>query len=58
MAVEDATASSELEWVVPVWLSRSELLLGPPQLKRLADTNVLLVGLGGVGSFAAEFMVR
>jgi tRNA A37 threonylcarbamoyladenosine dehydratase len=27
-------------------------------LQRLSDTNILLVGLGGVGSFAAEFLAR
>lgn len=40
------------------WLSRSELLLGKDNLEILSKANVLLVGLGGVGSFAGEFLVR
>lgn len=40
------------------WLSRSELLLGSDGLDRLAAAHVLVVGLGGVGSFAAEFLAR
>ena len=58
----DNTAPSEAAgaaaWAAPEWLSRSELLYGTPQLQRLAVTNVLVVGLGGVGSFAAEFLAR
>jgi tRNA threonylcarbamoyladenosine dehydratase len=40
------------------WLSRSELLLGKENLEKLAKSNILMVGLGGVGSFACEFLVR
>lgn len=40
------------------WLERTELLIGETELHRLNDSNVLIVGLGGVGSFAAEFIVR
>jgi ThiF family len=40
------------------WLQRSRLLVGPEGLEALARLNVLLVGLGGVGSFAAEFLAR
>jgi tRNA threonylcarbamoyladenosine dehydratase len=42
----------------PIWLERTELLIGNDDLNRLAVLNVLIVGLGGVGSFAAEFLVR
>ncbi|MDA8425279.1 MAG: tRNA threonylcarbamoyladenosine dehydratase [Treponema sp.] len=38
--------------------SRSELLLGPEALARLAAARVAVVGLGGVGSFAAEALAR
>lgn len=40
------------------WLSRTELLIGKEKLQRLADKHVLVVGMGGVGSFAAEFICR
>lgn len=40
------------------WLERTELLLGEDQLNKLIQSNVLVVGLGGVGSFAAEFVCR
>ncbi|HON19181.1 MAG TPA: tRNA threonylcarbamoyladenosine dehydratase [Salinivirgaceae bacterium] len=40
------------------WLMRTELLLGTDNLERLKQSNVLLVGLGGVGSWTAEFLVR
>ncbi len=40
------------------WLSRTELLIGEIALKKLAESHVMIVGLGGVGSFAAEFIVR
>ena len=40
------------------WLSRTELLIGEVALKKLAGAHVMIVGLGGVGSFAAEFIAR
>ncbi|WP_205529538.1 tRNA threonylcarbamoyladenosine dehydratase [Taibaiella koreensis] len=40
------------------WLSRTELLIGKEALERLANSRVLVVGMGGVGSFAAEFICR
>lgn len=40
------------------WLSRTQLLIGETALRRLAASQVLVVGLGGVGSFAAEFIAR
>lgn len=40
------------------WLERSELLIGRASLEKLAHSKVLIVGLGGVGSFAAEFIAR
>lgn len=40
------------------WLSRTELLIGEENLKKLAASHVLVVGMGGVGSFAAEFICR
>jgi tRNA threonylcarbamoyladenosine dehydratase len=40
------------------WLSRTELLIGKEKLMKLQDAHVLVVGMGGVGSFAAEFICR
>ena len=40
------------------WLSRTTLLIGEPAVRRLASSHVMVVGLGGVGSFAAEFIAR
>ena len=40
------------------WLSRSALLLGNDGINLLQSKHVLVVGLGGVGSFAAEFICR
>lgn len=40
------------------WLSRTELLIGKAALQKLAHSHVMIVGLGGVGSYAAEFMAR
>jgi tRNA A37 threonylcarbamoyladenosine dehydratase len=40
------------------WLSRTELLIGDEKLQKLINSHVLVVGMGGVGSFAAEFICR
>ena len=40
------------------WLQRTELLIKEKGIERLQNANILIVGLGGVGSFAAEFLVR
>ena len=40
------------------WLERTELLIKEEGIERLQNANILIVGLGGVGSFAAEFLVR
>lgn len=40
------------------WLSRTELLIGKEKLNKLINSHVLIVGMGGVGSFAAEFICR
>ena len=40
------------------WLSRTELLIGEEKLRHLTTQHVMVVGLGGVGSFAAEFIAR
>jgi tRNA A37 threonylcarbamoyladenosine dehydratase len=40
------------------WLERTELLMGSEKLDRLRSANVLVVGVGGVGAYAAEMIVR
>lgn len=40
------------------WLSRTELLIGKEKLQELEHKHVLVIGLGGVGSYAAEFIAR
>jgi len=40
------------------WQERAELLFKPEGLQNLKNANVLVVGLGGVGSFTAEFLAR
>lgn len=40
------------------WTERAELLFKKEGLEKLKKSNVLIVGVGGVGSFAAEFIAR
>jgi len=40
------------------WLERTELLLGQEKLDKLKSANVLVVGMGGVGAYAAEQLCR
>lgn len=40
------------------WLSRTSLLIGEEKVWELTKKHVLVVGMGGVGSFAAEFICR
>ena len=40
------------------WLERAELLIKQEGIAKLTNANLLVVGLGGVGSFAAEFLAR
>jgi len=41
-----------------MWLDRTNLLLKQEKLEKLQTANVLVVGLGGVGAFATEYLVR
>jgi len=41
-----------------MWQTRTELLLGKEKLEKLAASHVLVVGLGGVGAYAAEMICR
>jgi tRNA A37 threonylcarbamoyladenosine dehydratase len=41
-----------------LWLDRTKLMIGEEGLEILSNSHVLIAGLGGVGSFAAEFLCR
>ncbi|MCD8071929.1 MAG: ThiF family adenylyltransferase, partial [Alistipes sp.] len=43
---------------IPAWQERTRLLLGEEKLEILRGSNVLVVGLGGVGAYAAEMVCR
>ncbi len=43
---------------LPEWKQRTALLLGEEKMNRLAAAHVLVVGLGGVGAYAAEMICR
>lgn len=40
------------------WQQRTELLLGKERMEHLRNSHVLVVGLGGVGAYAAEMICR
>lgn len=40
------------------WLGRTSLLIGEDTVRFLTTQHVMVVGLGGVGSYAAEFIAR
>lgn len=40
------------------WQQRTELLLGNEKMQRLRNSHVLVVGVGGVGAYAAEMICR
>ncbi|MDR2036329.1 MAG: tRNA threonylcarbamoyladenosine dehydratase [Bacteroidales bacterium] len=40
------------------WLSRTEMLVGKGGMDQLQSAHVLVVGLGGVGAYAAEMLCR
>lgn len=41
-----------------LWLERTKLMIGDEGLEKLSNSHVLIAGLGGVGSFVAEFLCR
>jgi len=40
------------------WLDRAEMLIGKNSIEKLAASHVVVFGLGGVGSFCAEALIR
>ena len=40
------------------WLNRTEMLIGKEKMEKLQKANVIVFGLGGVGSYVVEGLVR
>ena len=40
------------------WLNRTELLVGKDNIEKLRNSNIVVFGLGGVGSYVVEGLVR
>jgi tRNA A37 threonylcarbamoyladenosine dehydratase len=40
------------------WQQRTTLMIGTEGLKKLSNSHILIAGLGGVGSYATEFLCR
>ncbi|MDE7126394.1 MAG: ThiF family adenylyltransferase, partial [Bacteroidales bacterium] len=40
------------------WKERTGMLVGEEMLKHFADSTVAVIGVGGVGGYAAEMLVR
>ncbi len=40
------------------WLTRTELLIGKENIQHLQNAHIVIVGLGGVGAYAAEMLGR
>ena len=40
------------------WKSRTELLIGKDNIQKLKNSRVIVYGIGGVGSFAVEGLIR
>ena len=51
--IENKTDMQNLEWQ-----QRTEILLGKEKMERLRKAHVLVVGVGGVGAYAAEMICR
>lgn len=41
-----------------MWQERTALLLDPEQMERLHNARIAVIGLGGVGAYAAEMLAR
>ena len=51
-------SNEKLQMSAENWQARTLLLTGPEKLEKLNNTHVLVAGLGGVGAYAAEQLVR
>ncbi len=54
----EGPAGGELHYELHRRFDRMARLIGEPALERLFQSHVMVIGLGGVGSFAAEALVR
>ncbi|SHG95004.1 tRNA A37 threonylcarbamoyladenosine dehydratase [Thermosyntropha lipolytica DSM 11003] len=43
---------------MPGYFTRTELLIGKENMEKIAKASVMVIGLGGVGSYAAEAVAR
>lgn len=41
-----------------MWQTRTKLLLGDERVNRMGDMHILIVGVGGVGAYAAEMLCQ
>lgn len=58
LQVNDFSTPDSSVPAAPDWLQRTELLIGAAAIEQLRQLHVLVIGLGGVGSYAAEFLAR
>lgn len=49
---------NDMDFEVPLWQTRTAMLAGRDGLEKLKNSHVLVVGLGGVGAYAAELICR
>lgn len=56
--MNSSSEDNERDGVFPDWMSRTVQLLGEDKTRRLNEAHVLVAGMGGVGSMAAEMLVR
>ena len=55
---EKTLSANETGWKLHRRFDRAARLLSEPSLEHLARTHIMIVGCGGVGSFAAESLAR
>ncbi len=49
---------SDIKVNIPEWQERTEMLVGQAQLEHFRNSTVAVIGLGGVGAYAAEMIAR
>ncbi|MDE5551570.1 MAG: tRNA threonylcarbamoyladenosine dehydratase [Muribaculaceae bacterium] len=56
--IRETTVQLRTDVLTERWDERTERLLGADAMRRLAESRVLVVGVGGVGGYAAEMLAR